>query len=60
MASGMSLEASVQPIVCALSTTVIVSVYATRLAARPIKKNGNRYYTGLKRFQVYETLKWDK
>jgi len=29
-------------------------------AARPIKKNGNRYYTGQKRFQVYETLKWDK
>ena len=28
MASGMSLEASVHPVVCALSPTVMVSVYA--------------------------------
>jgi transaldolase len=30
MLSGTSLETSVQPVVCALPSTVIVSVYATR------------------------------
>ena len=33
MLSGMSLETSVQPVVCALAPTVMVNVYATRVSS---------------------------